>query len=47
MFIVVVINAMYGNDYICAMLMIKPWNPNSKVSSVYLGYVRNSPKIKP
>ena len=28
------------------MLVIKPWNPNSEVPSVYLGYVRNLPKIK-
>ena len=50
-FIVIVViismDPMCENDYICAMLVIKPWNPNFEVPSVYLGYVRNSPKIKP
>ena len=32
------------NDYIHAMLVIRPLNSNSKVSSVYLGYIRNSYK---
>ena len=51
MFIFVVItismDAMCRNDHISVMLVIKPQNPNSEVPSVYLGYVRNSPKIKP
>ena len=29
------------NDYIHAMLVIRPWNPNSEVPSVYLGYIHN------
>ena len=32
------------NDYIHAMLVIRPLNSNFKVSSVYLGYIRNSYK---
>ena len=44
-FIVIVIiismDLMCRNDCICVMPVIKPWNPNSKVPSVYLGYVRN------
>ena len=47
-FIVIVIiismDLMCKNDCICAMLVIKPWNPNFEVSSVYLGYVRNPRK---
>ena len=41
--IVIIINMdlMCKNDYMCAMLVIKPWNPNSEVPIVYLGYVRN------
>ena len=32
------------NDYIHAMLVIRPLNPNSEVPSVYLGYICNSHK---
>ena len=50
-FIVIVViismDLMCKNDCICAMLAIEPWNPNSEVPSVYLGYVCNPCKIKP
>ena len=29
------------NDYIHAMLVIRPWKPDSEVPSVYLGYIHN------
>ena len=39
--IIISIDLMCKNDCIYAMLAIKPWNPNSEVPSVYLGYVCN------
>ena len=38
-------NPICESDNMCAMLVIKPWNPNSKVSSAHLGYVRNLRKF--
>ena len=45
--IIISMDLMCKNDCICAMLAIEPWNPNSEVPSMYLGYVCNPCKIKP
>ena len=43
--ITVSMNPMCESDNIRVMLVIKPWNPNFKVPSARLGYVRNLRKF--